>query len=91
MYDFLFSLVKTHGPIAASVVAVGYMLQRHTKIDRRAFRDATKRLADLEADRVTKHDLELVFDRISAVSTQIQTNQNVLLTALAQRNGRSPD
>lgn len=85
MFDAILDALKIHGPIGAVILAVAYIGRERFRLDNRRHRENVDRIADLENDRVTKHDLERVFDRIEQVAGQIQTNQNVLLTALARR------
>jgi len=84
MWDAMLEALKIHGPIGAVFLAIGYVGREHLKRDDKVRRALSQRLDAVEA--AHKHDLERVFDRIEEVSSQIQTNQNVLLSALAQRS-----
>jgi hypothetical protein len=81
--DAILEALKIHGPIGAVFLAVGFIGREHFRVDRQRNRQLLNRIESVEA--AQKHDLERVFDRIEEVSSQIQTNQNVLLSALAPR------
>lgn len=85
MFDAILEALKIHGPIGAVFLAFGAMGHRHIASDDSRQKAILDRLSALETDRVTKHDLERVFDRIEGMSEQMAENQNTLLTALSQR------
>lgn len=91
MLDSILDALKIHGPIGAVILAMGYVGQLHIRRDQVRQKLLERRISDLEQDRVTKHDLERVYDRIEAVSTQIQTNQNTLLGVLTRTSDQSRD
>lgn len=86
MLDTILKALEIHGPIGAVLLLFGVVGREHIKRDEAARKSVTERLAALETDRVTKHDLERVFDRIESVSAQMQENQNTLLQALSRRS-----
>lgn len=88
LLDAVLEALKIHGPIGAVFLAIGIIGRERFKQDDQRHKENDHRLADLENDRVTTHDLERVFDRIEGVSQQLQQNQNAILNALAQHKPR---
>lgn len=91
MIEAFLDALKIHGPIGAVLLVMGYVGKVHISRDREHQKLLDLRVAALEQDRVTKHDLERVFDRIEAVSDQVSENQRVLLSVLTRKDGQSPD
>lgn len=88
MLEFFLDQLKIHGPLAAVLGVMALIGERHITGDRKARAALSRRVHELEIDRVTRADVKAVYDRIEAVSTQIQTNQNTLLGVLAQASRR---
>lgn len=85
MIDWLLDMLKVNGPVAAAIGAVALVLNRHVNRDRDDADAVDTRLRALESDRVTRHDLERVLDRIDQISGQISDNQTTLLDVLTRK------
>lgn len=83
--DTILKALEIHGPIGAVLLLFGIVGREHINRDEAARKALAEKVSALETDRVTKHDLERVFDRIESVSAQMQENQNTLLQALSRR------